>query len=462
MPDMSVHPSDAGPNGKIRHSGRRGRRRGVAVRPEAIKQARLDAGLSLGQVARGDISRTAIYFVETGKAKPSMETLRLIADRTGKPLDSFLAEPVSAPLSGADITELERLMAIGDNIGAAARGEHFLGQHLDEESAARVKLIAALAYLRLAQPVPGRRYAAAARAYFERAGNRLMSAEALGTEAQAAYLTADPSALALAEAALDSLYSLKTYPAAAESRLLMILAGVHLNNGRWEEAIETYEKAIAVADVVQDLHRLSLMYSGLSLAYQESGQIGDAARYAQKALNIHETLNDRLSLARSLNNLGYMLIGLKEFGAARRNIERALRIFDEEGVDVGRGHFILSLSELEFAEGNLDRARHLAGEAVELASGLGERAIESEAHMWLGRIAAEIGDGQQIDHEFWEAIRAAESLGPGPRLTRAHEAYAEILESRGDLARANDHLKRALAASAPAGHRMPETRIAIG
>lgn len=456
-----MHLSDAGPNGNSRPLGRRGRRRGVAVRPEAIKQARLDAGLSLGQVARGDISRTAIYFVETGKAKPSMETLRLIADRTGRPLDSFLAEPASAPLSASDIAELERLMAVGDNVGAAARGEHYLGQRLDEESVARVKLIAALAYLRLAQPLPGRRYAAAARAYFERADDRLMAAEALGTEAQAAYLIADPAALPLAQTALETLYSLKTYPPTTESRLLMVMAGVHLNNGKWQEAIDAYEKAITVADVVQDLRRLSLMYSGLSLAYQESGQIGDAARYAQRALTIHETLNDRLSLARSLNNLGCMLIGLKEFASARRHIERALRIFDEEGVEVGRGHFMLSLSELEFAEDNLDRARELANGAAELGSKLGERAIESEAHMWLGRIAAERDDKQESDREFTEAIRAAESLGPGPRLTHAHEAYAEVLESRGDLASANQHLKRALAASQPAGRRVAEARIAI-
>ena len=47
---------------------RRGRRRGLEVRPGSVKQARMEAGLSLGQVAQGDISRTAIYFVETAEA----------------------------------------------------------------------------------------------------------------------------------------------------------------------------------------------------------------------------------------------------------------------------------------------------------------------------------------------------------------------------------------------------------
>src|SRR6202171_2937252 len=80
-------------------SGRRGRRRGVEIKPGTVKQARSEAGLSLAQVAGTEISRTAIYFVETGKAKPSMETLKLIATRTGRPLDYFLSRSTLEPRS---------------------------------------------------------------------------------------------------------------------------------------------------------------------------------------------------------------------------------------------------------------------------------------------------------------------------------------------------------------------------
>ncbi|HYL07987.1 MAG TPA: tetratricopeptide repeat protein [Candidatus Udaeobacter sp.] len=460
---MDLHPALNGPSGQPKApSGRRGRRRGVEIRPGTVKQARMDAGLSLGQVARSDISRTAIYFVETGKAKPSMETLRLIADRTGRPLDYFLAETATAPLPAADLAELERLMAVGDNLGAAARTEHLLGQRLDPESEARVKLIAAMAYLRLAQPAAARRYAVAARTYFERTGDRVTAVEALGSEAQAAYLMQDPAALPLAESALEILRTLKSYPQAAQARVLAILAAVHLQNQNWQEAIDKYEEAIAAGDVVQDLRNLSVMYSGLSLAYQESGQINDATRYAQKALTIHETLNDRLSLARTLNNLGYMLVQLDEFGPARRHIERAITIFEEEGVETGKGNFILSLAELEFAQGDLQAAEAKALEAAALSARLGERAIEAESHVWLGRIAAERGDEAAADSEFAFAVGAAGELGPGPRLSQVHEAYAEVLEARGDLGRANRHLKEALAASQPAGARRAVlSRIAI-
>jgi len=70
----------------------RARRRlpGLRVRPGAVKQARSEAGLSLAGVARADLSRTAIFLIETGKSNPTLPTLELIAERTGKPVDFFL------------------------------------------------------------------------------------------------------------------------------------------------------------------------------------------------------------------------------------------------------------------------------------------------------------------------------------------------------------------------------------
>src|ERR1700731_108505 len=124
MSEVEPHPFGIG----VRHasngaSGRRGRRLGVEIKPGTVKQARLEAGLSLGQVAGNVVSRTAIYFVETGKSKPSMETLMLIAERTGRPLDYFLSRPSTTEArSTATPAEVELLLAGNDLQAALAAG----------------------------------------------------------------------------------------------------------------------------------------------------------------------------------------------------------------------------------------------------------------------------------------------------------------------------------------------------
>jgi tetratricopeptide (TPR) repeat protein/DNA-binding XRE family transcriptional regulator len=452
MSEVQTHPSAAdGPSAVVKAtSGRRGRRKGIEIKPGTAKQARLEAGLSLGQVAGTEISRTAIYFVETGKAKPSMETLKLIASRTGRPLDYFLSRPSTMEARSSALTaEIERLITSGDAAGALAAGEAQLVAERDEEIAARIKFHMATAHLRLAQPVQARRLASSARAYFEQSGDLLMTAECLGSEASAAYLMQDPSALALAEGALATCRSLKPVPSITESRLLVVLGGVYATNHNWAAAIKSYEQAIEAGEVVQDLRRLSLSYSGMSMAYQELGNLNQAAQYARRAMAIHETLNDRVSLARSENNLGLMLLLGGDHAKARPHLERSVRLFEQEGIDSGKAGFLLSLCELALAESQVDEAARFANWAMDLASRLSEESYVSDAHVWLGRIAAARGDHDTSDAEFAAAFSVLENLGsPAERSSRAHAHYAEILEARGDMAGAVGHLKKALGSRA--------------
>lgn len=443
-------------------SRRRGRRRGLEVRPGSVRQARAQAGLSLGQVARDDISRTAIYFVETGKSKPSLETLQLIAERTGQPMEFFLVGGGAAFVSPQLlIAELERLLATGDNAGVVAAVQKALDRDVDADTLARVNLLASMAHLRLAEPVVGRRLAASAREHFERAGNLEMVAECLGNEAQGAGLMHDSAAVSIAEGALATCRSLRPVPRVVEARLLRVLGHALTDANRWGEAIATYEEAIAANDVVHDLQQLSLVYAGLSLAYQETGQINDAVRHAQKALTLHETLHDRLSQARSLNNIGWMLLRLGKLDAARTHLVQAKAIFDELGVETQKGNLLHSLAELELAAGDAAEATRIAQEALELGTRLGEAPTVAVVRTLLGRIAAQERRDADADREFAAALDALRSTG-GPRLMSVHEAYAAVLEARGDLVAANHHLRQAIAAYRPsASPAQLESRIAI-
>lgn len=69
---------------------------GIVVDPVRVRAARLAAGLSLGQVAGDDFSRTFLLLVEQGKSRPSKRVLDLIAKRTHRPVSFFLAQEQDA------------------------------------------------------------------------------------------------------------------------------------------------------------------------------------------------------------------------------------------------------------------------------------------------------------------------------------------------------------------------------
>ena len=95
---------------------------GVAVDPQRIRQARLEAGLSLRAVAGEEISPTFIHFVERGISRPSRPVLALIARRTGKPIGYFTTQhsdvqPASQDLAG----ELARAAEHARHFGATRK-----------------------------------------------------------------------------------------------------------------------------------------------------------------------------------------------------------------------------------------------------------------------------------------------------------------------------------------------------
>ncbi len=420
------------------------------LRPGSVKQARAEAGLSLAQVGKGHVTAPAIYLIETGRTRPSLPTLEHIARRTGKPVEFFLAEQGEARdgLQGK-LVELEALVADGRSEEAIKLGRWLIEEGASAFRLGRIRYFLGQAHLASSQPERAAAPLAEARSHFEAVNDGVMLAECIGAQANLANMTQSNDAVALAEKALAVCRGLNPIPAPTEARLLGILASAHLANREWDHAIDAYREAIDTAGSLFDLRRIARMYSGLGMAYQEMGEVETATRYSMRSVALLELLRDRVALARSENNLALVLMARGDLDGARHHLQRSLEICDEADVEFGRSHVLLSLCELAMKEDKVDDAYGFARQALELAERLEEGASTAESHVWLGRIADRRGENEAADRELELAINGFGALGMRERLLLCHGAYAEILERRGDLAKAYVHMKEALQASRP-------------
>jgi tetratricopeptide (TPR) repeat protein len=422
----------------------------VDLRPGAVKQAREEAGLSLAKVGKGCVTAPAIYLIETGRTRPSLPTLEHIARRTGKSVEFFLADQSgNNDATKTGLIELEARVAEGRYEEALVLGEELLNLGSSAHRLGQLRYLLAQAHLQLGKPDKATSLLREAHAHFESVDDALMLAECMGSEATVAAITQQPEARELAEGALAICRGMKHVPDATEARLLSILANVHLGNRNWDAAIRLYEEAIEAAGSLFDLGRMAKMYSNLGLAYRETGHVDAAAKYAGRSIALLEVLHDRVSLARAENNLGLILLAQGDRAAAHKHLDRSLELAEETNLEVGRSHVLMSLCELSLVQGNVQAARQFADKALALAERLHEAANVAEAHVWLGRIAAEVGDDEAADTEFDIAIRGLTDVGVEERLLRCHGIYAEILEKRGELKRAYEHMKKAFSASRP-------------
>ena len=261
---------------------------------QRIKQARLEAGLSQRQLCGDTITRNMLSLIENGSARPSMDTLRYLAGRLGKPMGYFLEEqaalsPNAAVMTGVRQAAPEQALALLADYKAPDRD-------FDDER----YLVEALACLTLAEqaleenkPGLGVHYLTRARDAGEKTpyytpeleGRRLLLLGRTGTEDAAVLAALLPDnaeeMLLRAEAALKA----KDF-----AKAQALLAAADRRNSRWHclqaevfFAQKQYTQAAKHYEQAGGEHKI---YARLEVCYRELGNFERAYYYACKQRSV--------------------------------------------------------------------------------------------------------------------------------------------------------------------------------
>ena len=403
----------------------------------------------MAQLAGAELTRQAIFLIEAGKTRPSMRTLEIIASRTGKTAHSFLRAPSDNRLSGgrfaadARVEELEALCLQQQFDKAAALGLSILQQPLGQAVEAHVRHYVGQALVRSGRPDEGLEHLRRAQSLQEHAPDPWLAAECADWEACALYLKEDSRALSVAEGALKLCRATKPRLPGTEARILEHIATIHVKNHSFDRAISFYKEALQAAGAVRDLSRLGRTYHGLSIAYQERGDLGRAIEYTHKAMALYALEHDTALLARGENELGLLLMRQGQMARAEDAFKTALAHFEEAGTERAKSHVLLSLGELQLRLGRHEDAMQTVKGAIDLAKRLDERLAQASGYQLLARLQERVGRRALADKQMGQALRMLRSAGAADRLAEAHAAYAEMLEARGEKQGASRHWKQA-------------------
>lgn len=425
----------------------RGRRKGIPIRAGSVRQARLEARLSLAEVAANQVSRTAVHHIENGRTRPSLETLQLIARQTRKPIEYFLLAPPAHPELAEphkDLAQLEQLTAVRDFEAVVALSLTLLERDWSDEGRAVIRFYLGQAYCRLVQPHEALVHLPPARAQFELHGLEWLAVDALDWEASARGLLEDAQAVALANQALERCRKLEPRPHQIEARILGHLAGMYVVAQSWALAISNYEAAVDAASAVKDLLQLAKMHHGLGMAYQHLQQPTRARQHLDKALSLYSIESDQSGVYRVEIDLGDLLLHEGQLDSAEQHLRKAMAGADLLHMDRrGRGYILTNLGDLNLRRGRLDEARRYLMHAEEAGVAVGERIVLGAVHVLLGQLEERLGDGRAADDHFAQAIEILAELEMPDRLRDCHMEYAQVLDERGDLRAAARHWRAA-------------------
>ncbi len=117
-----------------------------------MRQARLAAGLSLADIAGGEVSRTQIHFIEHGRSRPSRRVLDLIAERTGKPVSYFLLPGAEVRRPSPEETISNQLKTAATQVGRLGASSKLTRSEREAMKLVEVTLRQAAVFVRSVEP----------------------------------------------------------------------------------------------------------------------------------------------------------------------------------------------------------------------------------------------------------------------------------------------------------------------
>jgi len=340
---------------------------------QRLRQALRESGLTVSDLAHGDLTPVYVELIAGGQIRPSLEVLQSLADRLGRPVSYFLE---GLPGSRADVLLLLNLATSYLEQEDVARAQPMLEQAAKfaaEQGDSRIQGMIQLQFCRLA-----------------RLGNDLDEAERRGTKA------------------LKLLQDHGEPPEIAQA--MMYLGNVASVRRNMYEALARYHDALVVARSSADRRLLAMIHHNIGNTCVKVQDWETADYHMRLALELSEPRTNTLHKARLQINLA---LSHREKGDLDRALDlsaKALACLNEMQQPTITADIYNNMASIHAMAGERDKAREYYKKTLALLAGQQVRQ-RVEAQRELARLSLEEGTVSQGRREAAEAFRWAEEVG---------------------------------------------------
>src|SRR5919197_4417532 len=397
---------------------------------ERVRRLRNERGLTQTELAAARVSKEYISQIETGKTRPTQQTLEWLAERLGVD-PHYLLDGVS----DRDHREHEAIVVRAEE---AVREKQYRDAVEAIESLPRTPGMPELHLRALFAESWAWMYLGELRTALDRLerAREVAAGDTFGdvNRAEVLYrlgccryklnhvaqsLSDFSAALELADRSGASCDRLRAHILEWRSRC-------YRRHRDWEAAREDIDRALELAEALSDDETIAHVHFQASLVAERNGSWAQARTYSERAKELYEAVGDPINVGRLLNNLGCLsfLLGHKE--QAIEQLKDAFRIALELGDPADGAQAVSSPADVHLRRGDLELAERLARHAGEILDGRVDYLYEiGMATIVLGR--ALMGQGR-LD----EAEQSFDGLSSVSHTALAWTARGDLALERGD------------------------------
>jgi tetratricopeptide (TPR) repeat protein len=421
---------------------------------QRVRQARIARGLTQSELADSRFSKQYVSQIERDQLRPADATLRWIADRLDVDAQ-FLA-------TGVDGRELERVESVVARAEAALEAHDYaeaitllagVAESVQMDAAPDLELRALLAEswarmyigeMREALPLLTRARELAENSVF----SDVDRAEVLFRLGCCRYRLASVStALVLFSEALDLAERSGIPCDRLRSRIFGWRSRCYRRQRDWEAAREDVERALELAEALDDRRATADAYFLGALVSERRGQWVAARSYAERAKVLYEEIDDKANTGKLLTTLGGLTFLLGKPEESIPLFKQAFAVALEVGSDADAAQAVSSLAQVHLRTGQLELAEQQAGHALDLLADRVDFIDEiGNAQLVLGRSLLEQGRLEEAEEKFRAAEESFEQLSSASHKAAAWTAQAELAVRRGEKEDAIQLYQRAVEA----------------
>ena len=208
------------------------------------------------------------------------------------------------------------------------------------------------------------------------------------------------------------------------SRTLNNIGSIYQARGEWDKALENYAKSLAISDELGDQQGISSALNNIVAIYRARGEWGKALGNYNKSLAISEELGDQQGISNTLINIGVIYQARGEWGKALENYNKSLAIKEELGDQQGISYTLNNIGEIKLKIGDLDEAKDYLERALAIA--------EKLAPISTVDMHANLSELQRLDDRYDDAFGALEDTSQIVIKVGAKPQEIDILEKLAD------------------------------
>ena len=248
----------------------------------------------------------------------------------------------------------------------------------------------------------------------------------------------------------------RAYPVADDAtrlRIAMVHAAARFRQGEFEDCIRRCREILPDAMSRRDLETLAHAYQLLHVLHSMTGS-AERAEFRGLALPIYEELGDLVGQARVLNNMGIEAYYEGRWTEALDLYERSRELRRRTGDVTEVAVQTNNIGEILSDQGRLEEAERHFREAREVGDAAGSELVSTVVQSNLGRAAARAGRHDEAVELLSGALERFRNMG-AMFVVETEARLAEVAAMRGDAAVALERAEETLAAARQLGGLAP-------